>query len=486
MSQFARTTPSSLGMDAAGLSRFLDACRERGFDLHSIMVALDGEVVAEGWAEPYSADGIQLVYSCSKSFTALAAGLLVTDGVLDVGTKVLDHLPWAELETGRDAVDPLWEELTLEHCLSMTVGHEVDAWGMLAPRFTPETDFIDTILSVPPQHQPGTRFCYNQVATYLAARVVEDVAGEPLLDLLRRRFFEPLDVGPAETHVDPRGRALGFSGCHVRTEALLALAQLHLDEGRWRGEQLLAREWVARAREPYGPPDPDAEPGSEWALGYGFSFWKCTHGYRGDGAFGQFALVLPEQRLAIAITSETEDMQGLLEAVWEHVLPAVGRGGTAEADLALAEQLATLEFLAASEVGEEPQHAVELLRAPGGDHRALPAHFDRAILQPDGQRWLLTLHERGRAHVLPVADAWQHATLDFGRSRLPVATRGGWQGPECFSAQVVAFETPHRVSITATLSSGEFTADFHLAPLGGTDPQWIGLPGTGGRAGVAS
>lgn len=77
MSQFARTTPSSLGMDAAGLSRFLDACRERGFDLHSIMVALDGEVVAEGWAEPYSADGIQLVYSCSKSFTALAAGLLV-------------------------------------------------------------------------------------------------------------------------------------------------------------------------------------------------------------------------------------------------------------------------------------------------------------------------------------------------------------------------------------------------------------------------
>ena len=116
MSQFARTTPSSLGMDAAGLSRFLDACRERGFDLHSIMVALDGEVVAEGWAEPYSADGIQLVYSCSKSFTALAVMQLVDAGRLNLDDPVRQHLPEFQM------ADPRAARITVRQLLDQTSG----------------------------------------------------------------------------------------------------------------------------------------------------------------------------------------------------------------------------------------------------------------------------------------------------------------------------------------------------------------------------
>src|SRR5678809_639334 len=45
--------------------------------------------------------------------------------------------------------------------------------------------------------------------------------------------------------------------------------------------------------------------------------------YRGDGAFGQYALVLPEEDAVIAITSETQDMQGELNLVWKYLLPAM-------------------------------------------------------------------------------------------------------------------------------------------------------------------
>ena len=476
-----RTTPSAAGVDAGGIVDLIEALKE--FDLHSLMVARDGEVIAEGWADPYSSDGIQLVYSCSKSFTATGAGFLVTDGVLDVATKVLDHLPWDQLSTQRGDVDPIWEEVRLEHCLSMTLGHVEDAWGPVMSQMQPDADFIDAILAHAPVSQPGTVFCYNQVATYLAARVIEAVAGEPLLDLLRRRFFEPLGVGPVESHADPKGRVLGFSGFHVRTEALLALAQLYLDEGRWGDEQLLSSEWVARARTPYGPPNPD--PGaSEWANGYGFSFWKCTHGYRGDGAFGQFALVLPEQNLAVAITSETPDMQGILEAVWAHLLPAVGREGAPDAAL-LAERLEELRLPAAPTGDVDLDAPLQLTRSPGDEDGSLPAYYDRAELAPDGDGWVLTLHDQDRAHRIPIGRDWERTTMEFEHTTLAIAAQGGWADDDRFVADIVAVQTPHRFRFEASRSGGEFAAVLRLPPLGGADPARIGLPGTGGRAPVA-
>src|SRR5207237_7554895 len=63
---------------------------------------------------------------------------------------------------------------------------------------------------------------------------------------------------------------------------------------------------------------------SDWSQGYGYQFWRCRHGaYRGDGAFGQFCVVMPEQDAVLAITSGVGDLQGVLNAAWDHLLPAM-------------------------------------------------------------------------------------------------------------------------------------------------------------------
>src|SRR3954451_22994941 len=57
---------------------------------------------------------------------------------------------------------------------------------------------------------------------------------------------------------------------------------------------------------------------------YGYQFWRCRHGaYRGDGAFGQFCVVLPEQDAVIAITAGVRDLQGVLNLVWDKLLPGL-------------------------------------------------------------------------------------------------------------------------------------------------------------------
>lgn len=38
-----------------------------------------------------------------------------------------------------------------------------------------------------------------------------------------------------------------------------------------------------------------SQPNSDWNPGYGFQFWRCRHNaYRGDGAFGQYCVVMPD------------------------------------------------------------------------------------------------------------------------------------------------------------------------------------------------
>ena len=51
------------------------------------------------------------------------------------------------------------------------------------------------------------------------------------------------------------------------------------------------------------------------------------HGYRGDGAYGQFCVVLPEHDAVVVTTAATEDMQAILDAMWEHLLPALRPAG---------------------------------------------------------------------------------------------------------------------------------------------------------------
>ena len=53
-------------------------------------------------------------------------------------------------------------------------------------------------------------------------------------------------------------------------------------------------------------------------------FRLCRHNaYRGDGAFGQYCIVMPEQDVVIAITSGLYDMQIVLDQIWKHLLPGI-------------------------------------------------------------------------------------------------------------------------------------------------------------------
>ena len=91
------------------------------------------------------------------------------------------------------------------------------------------------------------------------------------------------------------------------------------------GQQIVPGHWVDEATRNQISNGNDAN--NDWTQGYGYQFWRCGHrAYRGDGAFGQYCVILPDQDAAIAITAGVMDMSGILNLVWEHLLPGISEG----------------------------------------------------------------------------------------------------------------------------------------------------------------
>ena len=106
-----------------------------------------------------------------------------------------------------------------------------------------------------------------------------------------------------------------------------------MQKGNWQGRQLIPAQWVEQATSRQVPNDQEshANMGMDWKQGYGFQFWRCTHNaYRGDGAAGQFCVVMPDQDAVVAITADTGNMQGELNAIWDNLLPAFRDNGLPE------------------------------------------------------------------------------------------------------------------------------------------------------------
>ena len=286
-------------------------------EMHGLMVLRHGHVIAEGCWAPHTADRPRQLYSLSKSFTATALGFALQEGLLGLDDTVVSHFP----EFSEQITDPKSRSVTLRHVASMASGHNREMWDEAMVRDPQEP--VRGFMLVPPDEAPGTLFAYSQPCTYTLASVIQRAAGTTLSRYLRPRLLDPLGIGEVGWQRWPNGdREQGFSGLFARIEDVAKLGLLYLQQGRWGERQLIPASFVAEATSRQIATHNDVS--EDWGQGYGFGFWMSRHGYRGDGAFGQFCVVLPEQDVVVAITAGTEAMQAVLDHLWNHLLPGFG------------------------------------------------------------------------------------------------------------------------------------------------------------------
>jgi CubicO group peptidase (beta-lactamase class C family) len=316
-----RSKPEQQGVSSAGIIEFLDAVEKSKVGFHSIMIVRHGKVVAEGWWTPYAPELKHTLYSLSKSFTSTAVGLAVKEGRLKIEDKVISFFP-NELP---DQVSENLAAMTVKDLLTMSTGHASDTLPPM--RNATGTTWTKTFLEQPVEFKPGTHFLYNTGATFMLSVIVQKLTGEPLIEYLKPRLFDPLGITGMDWVSNHQGINVGGYGLRVKTEDIAKFGLLYLQKGVWDGKQILPAKWVEDATSKQvnsNPSGPNYNADSDWAQGYGYQFWRCTPGgYRADGAFGQFSMVLPEYDAVIAITSESFNMQESMKLVWTHLLPAM-------------------------------------------------------------------------------------------------------------------------------------------------------------------
>jgi CubicO group peptidase (beta-lactamase class C family) len=431
-----RSSPEEQGVSSAGVLEFVEAADRGVGSMNSFMLVRHGHVVAEGWWAPYDAASPHSLYSLSKSFTSTAVGLAIGEGKLSVDDPVLKFFPEdAPAEPGQQL-----KAMRVSDLLRMSTGQQTE------PPRTADVPWTKTFLAHPVPFKPGTHFLYNTSATYMASAIVQKATGETVLDYLKPRLFGPLGIENPTWEASPQGVSAGGYGLSVRTEDIAKFGQLYLRKGKWGDKQLVPEAWVeaATARQTSNGSNPD----SDWDQGYGYQFWRCRHGaYRGDGAFGQFCVVLPEQDAVIAITSGTRDMQNVLNLVWDKLLPAL-KSERLPADHAAREKLEqTLKGLTLPpQAGKaKPAYDLDTLRKtyvfPANDRK-----LESVRLELDGGSDVVTL-------VTKMAGAEQRVECGRGEWRKgraaywpmpaqPVAASAAWPDSDTLAVKLCFYETP--------------------------------------------
>ncbi|MBN1921323.1 MAG: serine hydrolase [Anaerolineae bacterium] len=441
-----RSTPEAQGVRSEALHAFVEAAEREGCGLHSLMLLRHGQVIAEGWWAPYSAERPHMLFSLSKSFTSTAVGLAIAEGRLTLDDAVPGFFP----EDLPRRMSARWAEVRVRHLLSMSTGHLKDTMERIRERR--QGNWVKGILEQAPRRAPGTHFVYNNGASYMLAAIIHKVTGMNVREYLQPRLFAPLGIAEPTWETCPRGINCGGWGLSLKTEDIARFGQLYLQKGRWNGAQLLPEAWVEAATSIQIANG--ADPNSDWAQGYGFQFWRCRHGaYRGDGAFGQFCVVLPEQDAVLALTGGMADMQTALTLVWKHLLP----GFTAEAlpENAAAQGLLSTRLAALALPPQAGAATMPIASAVSGRRYTLEANplGSRSITLrfEDGGCQLSLRDKRGTHTVEAGYGAWR-----YGETRLPletqnpvpVAASGAWTAADTYTAQLWYYETPFCVTVT--------------------------------------
>jgi CubicO group peptidase (beta-lactamase class C family) len=370
-------TPESQGVDPAHLIRLLDHVREQRLNLHSLLIARHGHLIAEIYFHPYHAESRHDVRSAAKSVTALLVGIMLNEGTIaSIDQPLNDFFP---------VPDARKASITIRHLLTMSSGlalSDADTWHTMV-----EPDALAWVLSAPMAAEPGAVFNYCSSNYYLLSAILGKTTGVFVDELANLTLFAPLGISSFRWQSSQQGITYGWGGLWLTARDFAALGQLVLDRGRHAGRQIVPESWIDTITRVQV-----AEPR------YGFGWWiEPERGaFAMTGYGGQMVHVTPGRDLVIAITAGLRDfVPALHHLIDTFITPALS-------DAPLPENPAADDLAAR-------------IAALGQPHLQPVAPLPEVAGQMSGRRWPLGENGLGLSAI----------TLTFGDQPLLTLESGG-------------------------------------------------------------
>ncbi|MDX6461726.1 MAG: hypothetical protein QOE55_5423 [Acidobacteriaceae bacterium] len=276
---------SLAGMDPQRLNLIRDQQLQVFQGPWSIVIIRHGYLVAEWFGVPTMPHTTFDVWSCTKSATGVAFGLLLDDSLhhkllhdvqISLDTPVYDFVP-----EGRPLTDPEKQKIDLRHLLTMTSGIPGESRGVMGLAVAPRSGEYELALGKEPNRfgisaakltgEPGTVWDYSDAAFAHLSLFFAHAAGREIDDYMKERVFDPIgmedvswDRQGGSGHIGPHTNA--HSGLHLSARDFARLGYLLAHDGRWRDMQIVPRSWIQTATQSSQKLNPS----------YGYTFWVNT------------------------------------------------------------------------------------------------------------------------------------------------------------------------------------------------------------------
>ncbi|MCO4769633.1 MAG: serine hydrolase [Deltaproteobacteria bacterium] len=510
-------TPEQQGMDSERLLAMLEAYETEAVEnpelyIDSMTVIRDGYVVADIYPNPRFPRGeMHVIHSVTKSVVSALVGIAIEEGFLS-GTDalVVEFFPdrtFANLDDRKRA-------LTVADLLSMETGlHSRDSYlyaheGLFAIQHS--DDWLQFALDLPMTAEPGERFDYSNISTFLLAAILERSTGEDPLSFAKTHLFGPLGIDTVQWEWNSEGIPIAWARMWLTPQDMAKLGLLYLQHGRWDGEQVLPEAWVRESLTPHAYPQNvvyllnedmsvnDEASDQNWiaqrffrpfADGYGYQWWLDREGpFTALGTGGQYIAVAPEENIVFVVTSKSRGLAQFFPATlfFDHVLKAVRSDAPLPPNASASDELARR-----SGPPPVPEEARTTTTLPATAARVSGVTYALES-NPFNTNNLRFVFEPGASHAELSYTARESWVVDFRvgldgvrrDTQTPISTFsavGEWTGPNTFllTNEIIGYSTfdtwefsfvEDRVQVTERSISGDYVYEGQANPAPAASP----------------
>ncbi len=352
--EWSYSTPEEQGMSSQALVDMFEAYEEAAKDdpetyIDSMTVIRNGSIVAEYYGNPlFQPNEPHVVHSVTKSIIGALVGIAIDDGLIEsLDVSVVALFPERTIHN----MDARKKSLTIRDLLSMQTGlHSRDSYlygheNLYALQHS--DDWLQFALDLPMAAEPGERFDYSNISTFLLSAILMKATGMDTLEYARAKLFDPLGIDDVKWEWNDDGQAIAWARMWLKPHDMAKIGLLFQQKGQWDGHRVVPGWWVRGSLTPTAYPknavsvlDADMSRDGEksnqnwiaqrffrpFADGYGYQWWLDRDGpYTAMGTGGQYISVAPEEGVIFVATSKCAGLAQFLPATlfFEHVLPAV-------------------------------------------------------------------------------------------------------------------------------------------------------------------
>lgn len=281
------------------INYLINEINKNDLKFNSIVVVKNGNKIFEEYKYPYNDSSLYNIYSGTKSIMALLIGIAI-----DKGSIKNEHVPVLHFFPEYSHLNDMWDEVTIEHLLTMTSGIKSDdesytnpnAPSMIGMMLSDNwVDYIFTKTEL--KSKPGDIFTYSNLSSHLLAEVLFRATEQTPLSYLEENVLKPLDISEYDwLYPSPEGVHLGASELLLRTEDWAKIGHLVLNKGSWNGKSIVSSSWINQiSKDHVFSKDIEAD-------SYGYLWWQNNDGsFYARGYMSQYLFVFPESETVVAI-----------------------------------------------------------------------------------------------------------------------------------------------------------------------------------------